>query len=532
MTLNAHQPRAALPGVSAEMILQGVDVATVGICVTSVEDGRFLYVNDMVCTLLGLSREQLLDLTILDVMRPEDHAGAMAARQAMVDGVITAHKAERSYPRPDGSSLWAVIRVTPIRDESGAVTAFFSHLVDVTERKQREERLASYTSDAVWLGRIRDAIDNSRFVLYSQPIVDLRTGETVQRELLLRMRDEDGTIIPPGAFLPVAERYGLIAEIDRWVIRKAGDLAAQGMQVEFNLSAASIGNPDVLRELTCQLGERQISPSLLIAEVTETAMLQHPAEADALAKLLRSIGCDLAIDDFGTGFATLSMLKHVPAQYLKIDREFVRDVADNETDQRLVRAVVHLAREFGMTTIAEGVEDARAMATLIGLGVDCAQGYLFAEPSPLVDGATRDPGFASTRRSGGSDAVATVRCALDAIAQRDLKSTLRLTHPSVVMRPLWPSAGADPDGAYRGHEGVARYIEAIPQLAEQLDFHAEVVWEAGDAVVAFGRFVSAGETLTVIDAMAVYRVRNGLIVSVQVFEQPDLDRAPITQNGW
>lgn len=526
-----HEPAVALSGRMADLILQGVDAAAVGVCVTSVVDGRFLYVNETICRLLGRPREELLGLTILDVMRPEDHAGALAGGMAMLSGETGTHTAERSYPRPDGSSLWAVIRVTPIRDEAGAVTAFFSHLVDVTERKQREERLASYTSDALWLGRIRDAIDDSRLVLYAQPIVDLRTGQTVQQELLLRMRDEDGQIVAPGAFLPVAERYGLIPEIDRWVIRRASEIAAQGIHVEFNLSAASIGNPDVLRELQTRLGGELIDPSLVTVEVTETATHQHPHEARALSELLGSIGCDLALDDFGTGFATLSMFKHLPAKYLKIDREFVRDVADNDTDQRLVRAVVNLSREFGMTTIAEGVEDARAMATLLGLGVDWAQGYLFAKPAPLEDGATTATGIRSKRRAIGSDAIHVVRGALEAVSRRDLESAKRLAHPSLVLRPLWTQVGADPDGAYRGHDGLARYFEALPGLSEQLDFQAEVVWEVDDAVIAFGRFISASVGLTVIEAMAVYRVRDGLVVSVQLFEQPDLERAPITQNG-
>ena len=101
-------------------------------------------------------------------------------------------------------------------------------MIDITERKEHEAEFEKDVNDALWLGRIRDAIDDDRLVLYSQPIVDLLTGETVQHELLLRMRGEDGTIMPPGEFLPVAERYGLISEIDRWVIRQAVDLAARG----------------------------------------------------------------------------------------------------------------------------------------------------------------------------------------------------------------------------------------------------------------------------------------------------------------
>ena len=113
-----------------------------------------------------------------------------------------------------------------------------------------------------------------------------------------------------------------------------------------------------------------------------------------------------------------------------------------------------------------------------------------------------------------------------------LEKAKRLSHPSLVLRPLRTRLGADPDGAYRGHDGLARYFSVIPELTEQLEFRPHAVWEVDDAVIIFGNFIAAGESLTVISAMAVYRLRDGLIVSVQVFEQPDLERAPITQNEW
>jgi EAL domain-containing protein (putative c-di-GMP-specific phosphodiesterase class I) len=163
--------------------------------------------------------------------------------------------------------------------------------------------------------------------------------------------------VGPSAFLPVAERYGLIAEIDRWVIRQAVQLAIRGTPVELNLSAESIANKDVLGELACQIQATGVDPSLLVVEVTETAMLDQPDAARALAQQLRALGCELALDDFGTGFSTLSTLKQLPVQHLKIDIDFVRDVAKDETSQRLVRGIVGLAREFGLTTTAEGVED-------------------------------------------------------------------------------------------------------------------------------------------------------------------------------
>jgi EAL domain-containing protein (putative c-di-GMP-specific phosphodiesterase class I) len=189
------------------------------------------------------------------------------------------------------------------------VQAFFSQVIDITERKEREARFEQEVNDGAWLGRIRDAIDDDRLVLYSQPIVDPRTGETVQQELLLRMLGEDGSIIAPGDFLPVAERYGLISEIDRWVLRQAVELAAHGEPTEFNLSAASISDPDILRELASAIQETAADPALLVLEVTETAMMNQLDAGRRFAEQVGILGCQLALDDFGTGFASLSYLK-------------------------------------------------------------------------------------------------------------------------------------------------------------------------------------------------------------------------------
>ena len=241
------------------------------------------------------------------------------------------------------------------------------------------------SSEALWLGRIRDALDEDRFVLYAQPIVDLMTGQTVQHELLLRMRSEDGQIIAPGAFLPAAERYGLISEIDRWVIRQAVQIAAEGVPTEFNLSGRSIGDPDILRELATAIEESGVDPSLLVVEVTETAFVGQTEAGRAFAQRVRELGCRLALDDFGTGFSSLSYLKHLPADHLKIDIDFVRELTSSETDARVVRGIVGLAREFNQTTIAEGVEDEETL-----------------DPAPR-DG--RGPGPGLPLRASGPDGV-------------------------------------------------------------------------------------------------------------------------------
>jgi EAL domain-containing protein (putative c-di-GMP-specific phosphodiesterase class I) len=198
----------------------------------------------------------------------------------------------------------------------------------------------------LFLALLRDALDHDRFVLYTQPIVDLRTGDTAQQELLIRMRNVDGSIVAPGDFLPVAERCGLISEIDRWVIREAVGLSAQGQPTQFNLSAASIGDPDILRELASEIERTGADPSLLVVEVTETAIMTQLDTGRQFAEQVTALGCRLALDDFGTGYSSLTHLKQIPAHHLKIDIEFVRDLTRSETDERLVRGIIGLAREF------------------------------------------------------------------------------------------------------------------------------------------------------------------------------------------
>jgi diguanylate cyclase (GGDEF)-like protein len=238
-----------------------------------------------------------------------------------------------------------------------------------------------------WITRIREALDNDGFELHAQPIVELATGDVVQHELLLRMRDDDDTLIPPMAFLPTAERCGLIAEIDQWVFTEATKLAARGTAVGVNLSAMSAGDPRMLALIERQLRGHVADPSNLVFEITETAVMQDMDRATRFAERLIGLGCRLSLDDFGTGFASFTYLKRLPVHYLKIDMEFVRDVAHSQRDMFVVRAIVALANDFGQQTIAEGVENQQTADILRNLGVTYAQGHLFGRPA-IVDDIT------------------------------------------------------------------------------------------------------------------------------------------------
>ena len=239
-------------------------------------------------------------------------------------------------------------------------------------------------------------------MLHAQPIVDLRTRGTVQHELLLRMVDPTGVIIPPGAFLPVVERYALMLEVDRWVIKQATRLAGEGCPVQMNVSARSVSDPDVLDQIERCIGEHDVAPGTIVFEITETAILEDECAALAFAERVRALGCKLALDDFGTGYGTLTYLKRMPVDYLKLDIEFVSDLLSNDASRHVVQAVVSLARDFGSQTVAEGVEDADTLALLGELGVDQAQGFHLARPAPFAQrpGDGGDPRRRRAARQG------------------------------------------------------------------------------------------------------------------------------------
>jgi diguanylate cyclase (GGDEF)-like protein/PAS domain S-box-containing protein len=234
-----------------------------------------------------------------------------------------------------------------------------------------------------WIDEIRDALAEGRLVLHSQPIVDVATGEQVREEVLVRMLDPAGEVIPPASFIPAAERFGLINEIDRRVVARSIELARTGRRLAVNLSAHSLGDRQITKMVAEAVGAG-LDPASLTFEITETAAAANYREAADFAERLSRIGCGFALDDFGTGYGSLSYLKHIPFGYLKIDMEFVRELTAHRQSQRIVRIVVKTAAELGQKTIAEGVEDAETLTILRGLGVDYAQGYHIARPAPIV----------------------------------------------------------------------------------------------------------------------------------------------------
>jgi PAS domain S-box-containing protein len=368
---------------SEERFRQGFDNAPIAMSLIDPATMRYLRVNDAFCTMVGRPREALYELSFAEI----SHADAMPAiaetMPRLVSGELEQFVDEQRYLRPDGSEIWASISIAPVREPDGSVDVLFGQMVDITERKAREASLEAQLDEIAGLGEIRRAFAEDRFELHAQPIIDLATGETVQRELLIRMRATDGTLIPPGDFLPAAEKYGAIRDIDRWVIAQGADLAARGIDVEINISAASIDDPELIADIERELARTGAEPSRLVFEITETALVEKTELAVALAERLRRLGCRFALDDFGSGYGGFHYLKHLPMDFLKIDREFIRDAMNSDGDQHVVRAIVGLAHGFGLETIAEGVEDQATLELLRELGVDHVQGFHTGRPAPL-----------------------------------------------------------------------------------------------------------------------------------------------------
>jgi diguanylate cyclase (GGDEF)-like protein/PAS domain S-box-containing protein len=242
-----------------------------------------------------------------------------------------------------------------------------------------------------WVAQLRRAIEEDRFVLYQQPIRALgQTEPAVHYELLLRLRQDKENLITPGSFLTSAERYGLMPQIDRWVIQHYfGWLQqhpahlAQLHQCSINLSGSSLLDPTFKDDVQQLFNRYQIPFNRICFEITESVAIINLQNTLTFIEFFRAQGCRIALDDFGSGFSSYSYLKHFPADYVKIDGHFVRDLLDDHYDKAIVKSIHEVARAMGMRTVAEFVETNDILAALRLMGIDYVQGYAIAKPAPL-----------------------------------------------------------------------------------------------------------------------------------------------------
>jgi PAS domain S-box-containing protein len=329
--------------------------------------GYFTSLNGGWERVLGWTSKELMSRPFLDFVHPADRERTLAqtARVARVGHETVDF--ENRYRARGGDWRW--LRWSARSDGE----TWFAVAFDITERKETE-------------GRLRALLTDEHLLAYTQPIFDQRRRSVAQEELLVRMRNPvgSGDVLTPAEFLPDVERCGLIGVIDRWMVGQGVALATRGRRAEVNLSAHSIDDQELAAELEATLARVGAPAQNLIFEITETAAIGNLDAACEFAERLTHLGCRFALDDFGTGFASLTYLRALPVGYLKIDTSFIRHLAASREDQAMVRGIVAIARELGVLTVAEGIEDEATLGLLRDYGVDYAQGYLIGPPVPLA----------------------------------------------------------------------------------------------------------------------------------------------------
>jgi len=258
-----------------------------------------------------------------------------------------------------------------------------------------DNELEQHRGEVQWVQRINEALEKDNFILYYQTIISLNEENTAPNhyEILVRMINDIGDLIPPMAFIPAAERYKLMPHIDQWVVhhslleinhiyQESGD-AYKKCIFTINISGQSLSANDFANYILNKIIEYKIEPTAICFEITETAAIANMSNAVNFITKLKKAGCRFALDDFGSGLSSFSYLKTLPVDYLKIDGSFVRDICDDTTDRAFVESITQIAHVMHIETIAEFVEGREILSELRNIGVDYAQGYYISTPAPL-----------------------------------------------------------------------------------------------------------------------------------------------------
>jgi PAS domain S-box-containing protein len=369
-----HRTEQAL-GLSERRIRAIID-NTPSIVVVKDLDGHYLMANAEIGHVLDVTPAELVGTEcgqrfppdLAARLRANDRRAAAGGRPVYDEAVLIRDGERRTY-----------LTVTfALPDDDGLPVETCTIGTDVTETREQQ---TARRERAEWTQRIESALREDRMLVYAQPIVDLATGEHVYSELLVRMLSEDGEqVILPAGFLPAAERFGLIQQIDVWMIGQALRLSAR-CAPQVNLSAVTMCDPVATRAIVDLLAREPVAARRIVFEITETAAVEHLEAAIAFATEVRALGAGLALDDFGTGFGSFTYLRRLPLRSLKIDMSFVAGVRDSDGDRRIVRSIAAVAEQFELELIAEGVEDEATLELLRGMGVDFVQGFHLGRPA-------------------------------------------------------------------------------------------------------------------------------------------------------
>ena len=348
------------------------------IAVRNVHHG-YEFANQAFCDLFGLTDPgEIVGRTLDDFVSPDPELMRRIrdAQVAALRGEVS--KFEQEYT-VGGERLTFEVQMFAVQNGRGKTFSIGVIGTDVTERVRVERGLRERLEFEEFMSR---AINDGNLLAFSQPIVDARTGQLIEEELLVRMIGPGGELIFPGGFLPQAQRFGMMPAIDRFMVTRGIELARAGRYVAVNLSADSISDPATIAAITDELRQAGDVAGRVSFEITETTALASMDIAERFSNDMRSLGCRLALDDFGTGYGTFTDLRGMKLHSLKVDRSFVSGMLRNKQDESVVKMIVGIAREFGLVTTAEGIEDAETRTRLVELGVDQLQGYLIGVPAP------------------------------------------------------------------------------------------------------------------------------------------------------
>jgi diguanylate cyclase (GGDEF)-like protein/PAS domain S-box-containing protein len=325
----------------------------------------------------------------------------MAQAEAAADGIVKTLRGQTAMLAGQQLPVTASVGIALFDDLTGPELLAAADLAMYAAKEAGRNQFALYHAVAGAVARpssrlpeaerIRRALSHDQLVLHCQPILHLATNVISQYELLVRLRTDEGELLPPSAFLYVAERFGTIVAIDCWVVRQAVALiasearAGRSLTLNLNMSAKSIADPRLLAVIDQALTESGIDPSRLVFELTETAAIGNIEHAKSFTTGLRVRGCRFALDDFGTGFGSFYYLKNLPFDYFKIDGDFIRGFGTNTTDQLVVEAIVGIAKGMGKETVAEFVTGEEMLNRLRQSGVDFAQGFHVGVPLPIEE---------------------------------------------------------------------------------------------------------------------------------------------------
>ena len=347
-------------------------------------DGCVTAWNEGASRLYGFEPEEAIGQRLTELTIPPERAKELGATfRRVTSGGWEEFESERLTK--GGERIRVSSRTFPIRDAGGEVVGMSISTHDVNGNPRQDEELEKKRLKHVWQTRIREALAESRFVFWGQPVFDARTGEVDHTELLIRMM-LDGEVIGPGEFLPHAEDSDLIEQIDAWAIREGIRIAAD-RPVAINLSGRSLSEPNIGTTITDEVARSVTDPRNLRLEITETAAIENLDAARALVVDLTEMGCSVSLDDFGTGYGSFTYVRHLPAVDLKIDSSFVMDLESEEASRRVVSSIVAISTTFGVATVAEGIEDQRTLDLVREMGIDFLQGFHLGRPQPLVASA-------------------------------------------------------------------------------------------------------------------------------------------------